>query len=121
MTEGDKWYAKDKTEKGNAVVRECNLKFDGSGDGVSSISLSGDTVLKRAEASHIYDERPFQTYIFQNLKVWKEKDAEHTEEEKVRKFSIKSKILNNQVCKRGRKQNLSLSLFMGEHTGSLFI
>lgn len=45
--------AKDKTEKGNAVVRECNIKFDGSGDGVSSISLSGDTVL-RAEASHIY-------------------------------------------------------------------
>ena len=42
--------------------------------------------------------------------MWKEKDAEHTEEEKVRKFSIKSKILNNQVCKRGRKQDLSLSL-----------
>ena len=43
--------------------------------------------------------------------MWKEKDAEHTEEEKVRKFSIKSKILNNQVCKRGRKQDLPLCLF----------
>ena len=46
--------AKDKTETGNAIVRECNFKFDGSGDGVSSISLSGDTALKSAEASHIY-------------------------------------------------------------------
>lgn len=46
--------AKDKTEKWNAIVREWNSKFDGGGDGVSSISLSGDTVLKSAEASHIY-------------------------------------------------------------------
>lgn len=44
--------------------------------------------------------------------MWKEKGAEHKEEEKVRKFSIKSKILNNQVCKRGRKQDLSLSLYL---------
>ena len=46
--------AKDKTEKGNAVVRECNLKFDGSGDGVSSISLSGDSLEESRSESYIY-------------------------------------------------------------------
>ena len=38
----------EKTEQSNVI------HLDGSGDGVSSISLSGDTVLKSAEASHIY-------------------------------------------------------------------
>ena len=109
MTEGDKRYGKGQNREGECSCKR--MQFDGSGDGVSSISLSGGTVLKRAEASHIHiwwKSFP-DIHLLESEGV--ERDAEHTEEEKVRKFSIKSKILNNQVCKRGRKQDRSLSFF----------
>lgn len=45
--------AKNKTGKGNAIVRECSFKYGGSGDTSSSL-LSVDTILTNMKTSHVY-------------------------------------------------------------------
>ena len=88
--------AKNKTGKGNAIVREYSFKYGGSG-GTSSSLLNGDTILTNMKTSHVYmmEERSRHTFF----RIWgcgkREKDAEllwHTEEEKVRNFSVKSRF-----------------------------